>query len=189
LDDVSAAVDPRVRAAVAGDRAALAAVLTELLPRMRNLVRYLLPGDQDVDDVTQEALIAIVRGLATYRGEGRLESWADRVTARQAMASARQRSVARARFSLVPEQDLELLADRTGANQEDYVARRQVVRQLDAIPEAQRQVLVLHHVVGLAVGEIAAELGVPLETVRSRLRLGKARFNQLFATSASGSEE
>jgi RNA polymerase sigma-70 factor (ECF subfamily) len=49
------------------------------------------------------------------------------------------------------------------------------VRFLDAIPSEQREALVLHHVVGLSVPEIAEDLAVSGETIRSRLRLGIAK--------------
>jgi len=49
------------------------------------------------------------------------------------------------------------------------------IRQLlSSLPEAQAEVLGLHHVVGLTMPEIAAVTGAPLETVRSRLRLGRS---------------
>ncbi|MEM9490180.1 MAG: sigma factor, partial [Myxococcota bacterium] len=85
IGEAQATAEPiaaHVAAAAAGDRQAMQAVLTELLPRARNLIRYLVRGDQEVDDIAQEALIALVRGIATYRGEGKLTSWADRVVAR-----------------------------------------------------------------------------------------------------------
>src|SRR3954470_13400032 len=82
--------DPRVAAAARGDRAAAEALCRELLPRVRNLVRYLLRGDSRVDDVAQEALIAVLRGLGTFRGEGRFESWVDRVVARTTFATIRR---------------------------------------------------------------------------------------------------
>jgi RNA polymerase sigma factor (sigma-70 family) len=50
----------------------------------------------------------------------------------------------------------------------------QIVRELlDALPQQQAEVLALHCVLGYTVPEIAESAGVPLETVRSRLRLAK----------------
>src|SRR3954465_15534279 len=82
--------DLRISAAAGGDRAAAEALCRALLPRVRNLVRYLLRGDSRVDDVAQEALIAVLRGLGTFRGDGRFESWVDRVVARTAFAVIRR---------------------------------------------------------------------------------------------------
>jgi RNA polymerase sigma-70 factor (ECF subfamily) len=54
-----------------------------------------------------------------------------------------------------------------------------VVRELlGSLPEAQAEVLGLHHVVGLTALEIANITQAPLETVRSRLRLGRQALRQ-----------
>src|SRR3569833_2933678 len=82
--------DPRSGAAAAGDRAAAEVLCRELLPRVRNLVRYLVRGDSHVDDIAQEALIAVLRGLGTYRGDGKFESWVDRIVARTTFAALRR---------------------------------------------------------------------------------------------------
>jgi RNA polymerase sigma-70 factor (ECF subfamily) len=169
-------IDARIAAAARGDRAAAQALLTELLPRVRNLVRYLVRGDRDVDDMAQEALIAIARGLAGYRGEGTLTAWADRIAARTTFAYLRRERRAPgheaggADLASVPHPD-------DGPDQ--YAERRQLVRLLDQLPDDQRYALVLHHAMGLSVPEMAETIGVPAETVRSRLRLGKARLRAL----------
>src|ERR1043165_10300392 len=82
--------DPRPGPAAPGDRAAAQSLCRELLPRVRNLVRYLVRGDARVDDVAQEALIAVLKGLTTYRGEGKFESWVDRTVARSTFATLRR---------------------------------------------------------------------------------------------------
>src|SRR4051812_22223023 len=70
--------------------AAVETLLLELVPRVRGLVRYLVPGDADIEDISQEALIALMHGLHTYRGEGLLDSWANRVVARTTFAWLRR---------------------------------------------------------------------------------------------------
>ncbi len=156
------------------DRPALEAVVARLVPRVRNLVRYLVRGDAEADDLAQEALVAIVRGLPSHRGEGTLEAWADRVAARATFAGLR-----RARRARLPEGPaLEALPD-PGGQPDDYAERRRAVGHLDRLPDEQRHALVLHHVLGLSIPEAAAELGAPAETVRSRLRLGMAKLRAL----------
>jgi RNA polymerase sigma-70 factor, ECF subfamily len=168
--------DPRLGAAAAGDRAAVESLLLELLPRVRNLVRYLVRGDDAVDDMAQEALIAVLRGLPTYRAEGTLTAWADRVTARAVFTELRRRRAVRGRLELLRDDAAE--AEAAGGDPEEYLARRRAVERLDELPDEQRQALVLHHLVGLSVPELARELAVPAETVRSRLRLGKQRLRE-----------
>ncbi|MCA9673375.1 MAG: RNA polymerase sigma factor [Myxococcales bacterium] len=172
--DSSQAIDARVRAAAAGDARAVRALLSELLPRSRNLVRYLVRGDADVDDIAQEALVAVLRGLPTYRADGSFRAWSDRITARVTFAYLK-RTRSRREVELP---DLSLVAD-PGAPPDEYAIRRQTVRMLDRLPDDQRQVLVLHHVMGMSLPEVAGELCVPLETARSRLRLAKQKLRAL----------
>lgn len=148
----------------------------ELLPRMRNLIRYLIRGDQLVDDIAQEAMIAVLRGLPTYRAEGSLRSWADRIVARVALGWARRdrRQKGMERES-VAQQDPPANVE----SPEQYLLRRQAVARLDLLPYEQRHALVLHHMVGLSVPEVAAQLAIPVETVRSRLRLAQNKLRQI----------
>ena len=173
-------LDPSVARAQAGELDAQQSLVAGLLPRVRNLVRYLVRGDRDVDDIAQEALVAVVRGLPGYRGEGRLESWADRVAARAAFAWLRKRRG----DPLHHGAPALAVPDRAVAT--DHETRRRLALALDDVPEAQRNALVLHHVLGMSVPEIASEVGAPEKTVRSRLRLGRLRLRQTLA--AAGAE-
>ncbi|SEK50908.1 RNA polymerase sigma-70 factor, ECF subfamily [Stigmatella aurantiaca] len=168
------AVDPQLRAVLAGNREAAEALLEELLPRVRNLVRYLVKGDAEAEDFSQEALLAILRGLKSYRGEGTFRSWADRVVARTVFAGLKRERNEGARRNAEGAEQVELVAvPSEDAPLDEYVHRRHMVTLLDYIPAEQRHALVLHHVMELSVPEIAEELGIPFETVRSRLRLGR----------------
>jgi RNA polymerase sigma-70 factor (ECF subfamily) len=176
-------VDARIAAAARGDRAAAAEVLTAILPRARNLIRYLVRGDAEVDDMAQEALIAVLRGLPSYRGDGTFRSWSDRVVVRSTFAALRKRRTEDARHAaaapeLLPVDDRPAVAE--------YLSRRDLARVLDELPAEQRHALVLHHAVGMSVPEIAAEVGVPQETVRSRLRLGMASLRSTLEIFRSG---
>jgi len=172
-----------VRAAAEGDRGAAEALLRELLPRVRNLVRYLVRGDVDVDDISQEALLAVLKGLRTYRGDGSLTSWVDRVVARATFAHLKKSRKARA--LLADGADLASVPDR-GQPPDRYASRRDAVKLLDELPYDQRHVLVLHHVMGMTVGEVAGEIGAPVETVRSRIRIGKQKLRALHGREAAG---
>ena len=160
------AIDARVAAAVAGDRKAIESLVTELLPRIRNLVRYLVRGDSHVDDAAQEALIAVVKGLPSYRGEGAFNAWVDRIVARATFATLRRMRGKKEEIAVEVDGEAPAMG-------EAFVLRRQVVAELDRLPPEQREALVLHFSVGMTVPEIAEMTGTPFETVRSRIRLGK----------------
>jgi RNA polymerase sigma-70 factor (ECF subfamily) len=170
------AVDPTVAAAAAGDRAAAEALCRGLLPRVRNLVRYLLRGDARVDDVAQEALIAVLRGLGSFRGEGAFEAWVDRVVARTTFSVIR-RIRAETPLGVEPVDGDVRVVDRACFG-EGYALRRELAEALDRLPFEQRDALILHFSLEMTVPEIAEVAAIPVETVRSRLRLGKAALRE-----------
>ena len=160
--------------AVAGDTAALQELVTALLPRVRNLVRYLVRRDSDVDDLTQEALLVVLDGLSGLRGDGSFEGWVDRVTVRSVFRHLKKLRREPSRPDTLGGFDTTELPASI-PYPDDYLTRRQAIAILDQLSPEQRYVLVLHHVLDMTVPEIAAQLKIPAETVRSRLRL--ARFN------------
>jgi RNA polymerase sigma-70 factor (ECF subfamily) len=166
-------IDRRITAAAGGDRVSAESLCKEILPRVRNLVRYLVRGDSLADDIAQEALVAVLRGLHGYRGEGAFQSWVDRVVARTTFALIKKK---RAEAAQTAPEDAA-----PGAHDEridSYVLRRQLAVQLDKLPVEQRDALVLHFAVGMSIPEIAETTGTPFETVRSRIRLGKATLRE-----------
>jgi RNA polymerase sigma-70 factor (ECF subfamily) len=173
-DREETSVRARVDAAARGDRRAAHALLVELLPRARNLVRYLVRGDRDVDDIAQDALVAVLRGLASYRGDGAFTAWVDRIVARATFAAIKTRRLHEANFQEIDDVETFEVAS-NDADPLEYLERRRIVAQLDRLPQEQRHALVLHHVLEMSVPEAAHALGIPEETFRSRLRLARTR--------------
>jgi RNA polymerase sigma-70 factor, ECF subfamily len=68
-----------------------------------------------------------------------------------------------------------------------YLVRRRAVTALDQLPDVQRHALVMHHVLGMTVAEIALELDTPAETIRSRLRVAMGKMRVLLG--AANEEE
>lgn len=58
----------------------------------------------------------------------------------------------------------------------DHVA---LVTALKQLPDAQRRAIVLHHLAGLNVDEVAAEVGAPAGTIKARLSRGRAKLAEL----------
>ena len=151
-----------------------------MLPRARNLVRFLVRGDAEVDDIVQDALVIMLERLGSYRGEAPLERWADGVVMRVTLHHLRRLRRRLRRFVSRPPDELEAQADGMvpAPALRSYAARREVIAALDRLPYKQRHALVLHHVLGMTVHEVASELGVPHETLHSRLRAGMQRLRR-----------
>ena len=164
--------------AAKGDRDAQEVLLAELLPRVRNLVRYVIRGDRDVDDITQMALIDVLRGLPGYRGDAPFLRWVDRVCVRAALTQVKKARALRQREEVVEDAATYLHAVPPEAHRDRFFARRELVGRLDKLPSEQRQAVVLHHVVGFTVAEVAEQLEMPFDTVKSRIRLGMKKLRE-----------
>ena len=179
-EPAESAADPvleaQIEAAIGGDTQAAQALLLRVLPRVRNLIRYLVRSE-DLDDLTQDALLRVLERLSSYRGEGRFEAWVDGVVVRVTLRNLSKRRVDQSRYQgALPDE----LASQQGSRPSTrYLARRRAVEALDQLPAPQRITLVMHHVLGMTVTEIATEVGVPVETVRSRLRHGMGQMRAL----------
>jgi RNA polymerase sigma-70 factor (ECF subfamily) len=156
---------------------AASTLLVNLVPRVRNLVRFLVREDEDTDDISQEALVAILRGLGSYRAEGTLQAWANRIVVRSTYAFIRKRRNALASGGTP---GIDGRGPEVAVLSDEYLARRRAAALLDRLPQAQRDALVLHYVLEMSVPEIATELSVPAETIRSRLRLARSRLRSGF---------
>jgi len=127
---------------------------------------YAICGDlAEAQDCVQEAFICAWRHRRTLDADRAPETWV-RVTASR-LAISRWR---RARKALRPP-DRALTRD---AVPEPGVSHVALVEALQKLTVEQRRAIVLHHLGDMPVAEIAAELGVPVGTVKARLSRGRA---------------
>ena len=160
----------------AGDSQALRTFLSTLVPHVLRVVRRVLgPDHTDLEDVAYEAAYAVVDGLPRFRGEGTVLHFACRVSVLCAM-NVRRRDLAQKRaLTRVTTEVDDVQLD--GPNPEESAqasALAPIVRELlSTLPENLAEALALHVVLGYTVLEIADASSLPLETVRSRLRLAK----------------
>lgn len=137
---------------------------------MYGLCRRITGNDADALDATQEALIAIVRGLDRFDGRAAFGTWAYRIATNACLDELRRR---RRR----PEPGLPDLDRSTtvATSEDDTVADRLAVdAALAGLPPGFRAAVVLRDLLRLDYAEIAEVLGIPPGTVRSRIARGRA---------------
>ena len=142
-------------------------------------VAYRLAGNHDdAQDLVQEVLVRVQRGLATYQ-PGSMEGWLSRITTNAFLDEVRRRK----RRPADPVGDDIERAPLEAPAVEDAMAAEQlpdhVQHALRALPEDYRAAVVLCDVVGLSYTEIAAALDVPVGTVRSRIHRGRALLREV----------
>ena len=174
--------DELVAAAQAGDRAALDALLRRHVDLIHAVCSRLAGNPADAADATQEALIAIVRGLPRFDRRAAPRTWMYRVATNACLDELRRRG-RRPRLGLddamAERPDPAPPVDRTVTDRltlDDALAR---------LPDEFRVAVVLRDVQGMDYAQIAEVLDIPIGTVRSRI----ARGRQALATDLDGNQD
>ncbi|WP_436531541.1 sigma-70 family RNA polymerase sigma factor [Actinoplanes sp. HUAS TT8] len=178
-----------VRAAQAGDRAALDELVAAHLPMVYTIVRQALDGHPDVDDVTQDVMVRALRQLGSLRSPDSFRSWLVAIALRQ--VSTHQHRVARDAARVAPLVDATELPDAgarfegvTDLRVELSAQRRQVQRAGRWLDPDDRALLSLWwlEVAGrLSRAELAEALGITVvhagvrvQRMRAQLEAGRA---------------
>lgn len=157
-----------------GDEGAMAALYDRFAPVAMALAVRVLGNRAEAEDVIQTVFIRLWKDAAHYdASRGSPASWLlasvrnssiDRVRRRRAYAEATQRAAA---------QPVPAAPDPAPGEE-----RRRVVEAIAGLPADQREAIEMAYFEGLSQSEIAAKLGHPLGTVKTRMRLGMMKLKQ-----------
>jgi RNA polymerase sigma-70 factor, ECF subfamily len=176
-----------VRAAQEGDRGALDALLRRHHDRIHAVCRRLAGNEADALDATQEALIAIARGIRRFDGRAAFTTWAYRVATNACLDELRRRG-----RRAVPGLPDDLGAGELGATSTSAIDvlpdRLAIDEALAELPEEFRAPVVLRDLCDLDYAEIAETLGIPPGTVRSRIARGRAQLARRLADRPPGNQ-
>ena len=153
-----------VERAAQGDQEAFATLATGHVDRCYALAYRILRDTHRAQDATQQALLNAWRDLATLRDPEKFDAWLHRIVVQACYLESRgdRRWTARVRLlSVVPPTSPDVAKSVVDRDALDHAF-------LLLTPE-QRAVVVLHHHLGYPLTEIAATLGIPEGTARSRL--------------------
>jgi RNA polymerase sigma-70 factor (ECF subfamily) len=162
-------------AANAGDRGALEVLLARHLDRVHAICRRVTGHPEDALDATQEALIAVTRGLHRYDGRSLFTTWLYRVATNAALDELRRRKRRPEPAELVEDRPFGRAGAAGSAPVESAVAARlDVDAALAGLSPEFRAAVVLRDLCDMDYAEIAEVLDVPIGTVRSRIARGRA---------------
>lgn len=160
-----------------GDARAFELLVRKYRPRLIALATRYTHDASDAEDVVQEALVKAHRGLSDFRGECAFYTWLYRITINSARNVLQSRVRERAcicsggidfeqlREGAISSQDLETPEELTLT--EDI--RATVNAALQSLPEVHRTAIMLRELEGMSYEQIAAAMGTPVGTVRSRV--------------------
>lgn len=148
-----------------GDLDAFESIVRARMDAVYRLTSAILGDEADARDAAQETFVAAWRQFPRLREPERFEAWLQRVAVNAARQTHRARR--RRRVREIPSSTVAALADReAGAPRDDAAV---LDAALATLPVEQRAILVLHHLEGRTVTEIAGILGIPEGTAKSRL--------------------
>jgi RNA polymerase sigma-70 factor (ECF subfamily) len=157
----------------AGDSGAFAA-LYDRHGRAAYSLSYKVMGDrQAAEDLAQDAFLKVWRSASGYRHErGSVRTWILTIVHNRGIdllrsSASRRRTRDEAKTEAPRSEPSEDFAEAWGNHR-----RGQVLEALRDLPHAQREVLALVHFSGLTQTEVSERLGLPLGTVKGRVRLG-----------------
>jgi RNA polymerase sigma-70 factor (ECF subfamily) len=162
------------------DRRAAGVALDALVGRhydgLMGYLYRLTSGDRPLaEDIAQEAFLRVLRHIDQYKTDARFKPWLYAIAthiARSHYASADYRRAAPSDDELIADAespfDVALDADET----------QRVIAALATLPAHQREVVTLFYYQTFPLSEIAAALGIPVGTVKSRLSLAIKRLRQ-----------
>jgi RNA polymerase sigma-70 factor (ECF subfamily) len=162
-----------VAAALAGSETAFARLVAQHRPAIRRAAARMLDDEALAEDATQEALLKAWSRLASFRGEAAFGTWLYQIArnvCRSWSATARTGRSGVGPWTLGgwPAGD---------PAPDEQVARAELARYVRGavarLPEEYRAAVWLHHLEGVPYAEVAAALGVPLGTVKSRISRGR----------------
>ena len=164
-----------VEACLAGEESAFDVLLGRWEKRIRGAIYRLVGSDEEARDLCQEAFLKAYKNLRSFKQEARFSSWLyqialnlcrDRMRRRRGktMVSLDELEEGGAAMTVAGPTALDLLQERDTS--------RLVAQAIEALPDEQREVIILKEYQGLTFLEIAQVLDVPISTVKTRLYRG-----------------
>ena len=168
-----------LRAIARRDELALASLYDRYRLILFGLLTRILLSREEAEDVLQEVFLQVWRRAADFDEQrGRPFTWLVTLARSRAIDRLRvlasRRRLADAAAQNAPDEASDAVSDTLHAEQREIVGRA-----LAELPEEQRHTLKLAYFEGLTQSEIAAKLGTPLGTVKTRMRSGMIKLREL----------
>jgi RNA polymerase sigma-70 factor, ECF subfamily len=168
----------------AGELALFEQLMRRHNPRVYRAARAILRDDSEAEDVMQDAYVRAYEHLREFEGRARFSTWLTRIAVHEALARVRRRQHVSA-FDFDSEQ--QFMVTQSDASPEQQLSENEMCLALEAavtkLPDEFRAVFVLRAVEGMSGAETAECLGIPEETVKTRLHRARGRLQQLLVTS------
>ena len=152
-----------VALATAGDQQAFERLYRQHVSRIHSLVRRMVGGDGDADELVQDAFVRAWQRLSTFRGEAAFGTWLHRLTVNLVLNWQKSRNRGRKLF------DDDTALDHAPTRRASIEEGMDLEEALKQLPRGARQIFVLHDVEGFRHEEIAGMLDITSGTSKAQL--------------------
>lgn len=171
-----ASPDDLLQRVAAGDQVAFGELYDQTAPRVLGLIKRLLKDHAQSEEVAQEVFLEIWQTASRFdTTRGSAASWMLTMAHRRAVDRVRASQSGRDRDLKIGIRDLSPEYDSVTESVEIRIEHERVERALGRLTELQRQAVKLAYYGGYSHSEVATMLGVPIGTVKTRLRDGMIR--------------
>lgn len=158
-----------VRSAQMGTQDAFTLLYERYFPNVFARVRFKIP-ENDVEDVTQEIFIAVLKSLGSFKGQSKFSTWIWTITNRKVADYYRSRKV-----ELIGQDDHEEsvtlnLSNHTASTDSDQDDLASIQHALGKLPQNYQDILLMRFVDEMPFNEIAGQNGKTLEATKSLFR-------------------
>jgi len=159
-----------------GDQTAFARLYDMLSPRVFGLIVRVLVDRSQSEEVLQEVFLEIWQSATRFapnKGQGR--SWVLTIAHRRAVDRVRSAQASTDRDVRAGFRDMDVAHDGVAEEVELRIEGQRVSEALATLPDPQREAITLAYFGGYSQSEIAALVGAPLGTIKTRMRDGLSR--------------
>lgn len=186
IDEADRRLSEWMQAAQAGDADRYRELLSHIEPKIRSIVRRKIREEAAVDDVVQNVLLSIHRGRRTYRAERPFGPWMRAIVRNSVIDHFRDRK-------RKGDREVELIAEEwadefSSSAEHDVTLAPELVAALAALPEGQREAVMLIQAEGLSVAEAALRTGISAGALKVRAHRGYRALRKALEGAREGGE-
>ena len=138
--------------------------------RVFGLAYSILRDRAAAEDLAQEVFVKLWQALPRYDGRAQLSTWIYAITRNAAVSALRSRRRTVSLSDAAVQAEVEGIAREPAGSPDDAALRRRI----EALPEKQRQAVTLYYLDERAVDEVAAMMGIPVNTAKTHLHRARA---------------
>lgn len=170
-------MDQLVKQVLQGEKGAATRFYKALAPVVKRYLTIKLPGNEEVEEITQEVFLSALDSLSLYRGEASLKTWILSIARHEVADYYRKRYVHRMIEQTTPLFD-SMLADINTPEFEmkKRKLRRQFMQAYKSLSEQHRDVLSYRFELGMSVKEIAVRMEMSQKATESMLYRARVAF-------------